>query len=163
MTLAHAGLAIAMAGMIGSSAWKQEFIGVMQPGESQELAGYSFTLEKTESLPGPNYTSLFAYFTVSKEGEAIAALAPEKRLYFVQQMPTTEAAIHTTGFSDLYAVIGDESPEGFVVRLYFEPLVPWLWWGCGLMMLGGFLSLSDRRLRIGEPAARRQATPQPAE
>lgn len=80
-------------------------------------------------------------------------LSPEKRLYVVQNQPTTEAAIYPTLWGDLYAVIGD--PEGtngaYVTRLYFNPLVLWMWIGVMLMVLGGAFSLSDRRYRVGAP------------
>jgi cytochrome c-type biogenesis protein CcmF len=84
-------------------------------------------------------------------------LTPEKRFYPVQAMPTTEAAIHSTGLADLYAVIGDPAGGGWTVRIYHEPLVPWIWAGALIMVAGGFLSLSDRRLRVGAPARKARA------
>ena len=92
------------------------------------------------------------HFTVTRDGDLVAELYPEKRFYPVQRMPTTEAAIHTTGLADLYAVIGDPQDPAqrngaWTVRLYHEPLVPWMWAGALIMMLGGLVSLSDRRLR----------------
>ncbi len=167
--LAHAGLAIAIAGMVGSSAWKVEKISVMVPGETKQLSDYVFTFEGVERLPGPNYMSQTATFTVRDgDGRLIATMTPEKRVYPVAGMPTTEAAIHTRWLADLYAVIGDaeENGPGWTVRLYYEPLVPFLWLGSLVMMLGGLVSLSDRRLRVGAP--RRKAAPlgpavQPAE
>ncbi len=90
-------------------------------------------------------------------------LTPEKRIYDVQRRETTEAAIHTTGLADLYAVIGKpDGRGGWTVRLYHEPLVPWIWAGTLIMVLGGAVSLSDRRLRVGAPAARRRRKPAPA-
>ena len=158
MSLAHAGMAVAIAGMIGSTAWKSEEVRIMRPGENVDVAGYNYTLEGVHGHQGPNYRSDIATFTVRKDGEIVASLTPEKRFYPVQQMPTTEAAIHTTGFSDLYAVIGDpDGNGGWTVRIYHEPLVPWLWVGCLLMVLGGAVSLSDRRLRVGAPTRPRRA------
>ena len=90
-------------------------------------------------------------------------LTPEKRVYDVQRRETTEAAIHTTGLADLYAVIGDpDGRGGWTVRIYHEPLVPWIWAGTLIMVAGGAVSLSDRRLRVGAPAARRRRKPAPA-
>ena len=164
MTLAHAGLAIAIFGITASSAWKQEEVLLMRPGETVTLAGYDYRFEGVERTQGPNYRSDTATFTVTEEGDYVATLTPEKRLYPVQNMPTTEAAIHTTGLADLYAVIGDPQDPGnregpWTVRLYHEPLVPWMWAGALIMMLGGLVSLSDRRLRVGMPARRRKAAP----
>jgi cytochrome c-type biogenesis protein CcmF len=141
--------------MTASAAWKGEAITVLRPGESVELARYSYRLEGVEQRQGPNYSSDTATFTVTRDGRPVAVLTPEKRLYPVQNMPTTEAAIHTTGLRDLYAVIGDpDGTGGWTVRIYHEPLLPWLWVGCLLMVLGGAVSLSDRRLRIGAPSRR---------
>ncbi len=152
MTLAHAGLGIAIAGITAAAAWKGEDVRIMRPGESLELAGYSYRLEGVERLPGPNYMSDTATFTVTRGGRLVTVLRPEKRLYPVQNMPTTEAAIHTTGLADLYAVIGDpDGTGGWTVRIYHEPLVPWMWAGALIMVLGGAVSLSDRRLRVGAP------------
>ena len=156
MTLAHCGLAIAVAGMTASSAWKAEEVRVMRPGETVVVAGYTYAFEGVQEMQGPNYISEVARFTVTQEGADPITMTPEKRFYPVQQMPTTEAAIHTTGLADLYAVIGDADGQGgWTVRIYYEPLVPWLWIGSLMMTLGGFVSLSDRRLRVGAPRRRK--------
>ncbi len=152
MTLAHAGLAIAVAGMTASSAWKIEDIRVMKPGETAEIAGYQITLVNVVDLRGPNYTAMRGTFEVHGGGKSIATLNPEKRIYDVGRMPTTEAAIRPTVLGDLYAVIGDPDGQGgFVVRLYFNPLVAWMWTGTLIMVLGAGLSLSDRRTRATSP------------
>jgi len=163
MTLAHAGLAVAIAGMTASAAWQAEEVLVMRPGEVAELGGYSYRLEGVKTVRGPNYTSDMARFTVFRDGQEFTRLTPEKRLYDVQRMETTEAAIYTTGLADLYAVIGQpDGRGGWTVRLYHEPLVPWIWAGTIIMVLGGAVSLSDRRLRVGAPARRRKPAPAPA-
>ena len=158
MTLAHAGLAIAIFGMIGASNWTEEAIEVMRPGETIELGTYSYTLEGVEEGEGPNYLRQTARFTVRKDGEEVAVLEPENRIYPVQGMPTTEAAIRTSFVEDLYAVIGEaDGAGGFAVRIYNKPLVPWLWFGSIMMVIGGFVSLSDRRLRVGAPRRKKRA------
>jgi cytochrome c-type biogenesis protein CcmF len=160
MTLAHAGLAVAMAGMIGASVWKSEVVTSLRPGETVEVAGYSLLFEGVGRLQGPNYTAERARFTVTRGGEEVAVMFPEKRVYDVRAMPTTEAAIRTTFLADLYAVIGDADGQGgWTVRVYHEPLVPWIWLGCLLMVAGGLTSLSDRRLRIGAPHRERAGKP----
>jgi cytochrome c-type biogenesis protein CcmF len=153
MTLAHLGLAVAIAGMVGAAFWKQESIALLRPGESLTLGGYEFLLEEVREVQGPNYMAQRGRFRVTRDGEVIALLSPEKRIYPVQNMPTTEAAIRSSVLRDLYTVIGDPDGTGaYTVRIYIEPLVPWLWFGSGLMVLGGLVSLSDRRLRVGAPA-----------
>ena len=156
MTIAHAGIAIVVAGITASSAWQTEKIQVLRPGETVEVAGYIFTFEGTQELQGPNYTIERGTFQVSRDGAPITRLFPERRFYPVQGRQTTEAAIYTTWFADLYAVIGDaDGEDGRVTRLYHNPLVPWIWVGAVVMAMGGAVSLSDRRHRVGAPARRR--------
>ena len=158
MTLAHAGLAITIAGVTGAGVWKVESIQSLMPGQTVNVSGFEFKFHGVKGIQGPNYRATRASFTVTKDGRPIVTLHPEKRLYMVQNQQTTEAAIHSTFWGDLYAVIGD--PEGnkgaYVTRLYFNPLVMWMWIGVMIMMLGGALSLSDRRYRIGAPKRTRQ-------
>ncbi|MSO97397.1 MAG: heme lyase CcmF/NrfE family subunit [Rhodospirillaceae bacterium] len=157
MTLAHLGMAVLIVGVTGASAWKAERIESLKPGEYIEIAGYRVTFENAQEVPGPNYRAIEGRYTVSRDGVTITTLNPEKRTYTQPPQQTTEAAIYTTGISDLYAVIGDmDGAEGaFVTRLFYEPFVPCLWYGVLLMGFGGLVSLSDRRHRLG--AARRAA------
>jgi len=155
MTLGHLGLAVAIAGMAGASGWKTESLQVMKPGETVTVAGYDFTFAGAKEGRGPNYVLVSATFTVSRNGHQIVTLKPENRVYNVSRQPTTEAAIHVTFTGDLYAVIGDQDKSGgFVTRLYFNPLVAWMWVGAIVMVFGGVLSLTDRRHRVGAPRRR---------
>ena len=131
----------------------------MAPGDTVTLAGYEFRFDGAKNGQGPNYTFTAGHFTVSKDGRVLVVLDPEKRVYNVSGQPTTEAGIEPTLLGDIYAVIGDQgtTPEGkpgFVTRLYFNPLVAWMWGGLMIMVAGGALSLSDRRHRVGAPARR---------
>ena len=158
-TVAHGALAVVVAGLTASSAWQSEKILVMRPGETVTIAGYSLAFEGVEEIQGPNYTARRGTLRVTRNGREVATLIPEKRFYPVRDSATTEAAIHTTWLADLYAVLGDgDGRGGWIVRVYHNPLVPWIWIGAILMALGGLVSLSDRRLRVGAPArARRRA------
>ena len=154
MTLAHAGLAIAIAGMTASSAWRVEKIQVMKFGDSVDVAGYTYTLNSVNEFLGPNYKATRGRFSVTRGDSFSLVLEPEKRVYSTRGMSTTEAAIHPTFLGDLYAVVGDRDKKsgGYITRLYFNPLVPWMWAGSLIMVLGAGISLSDRRHRIGAPA-----------
>ena len=168
LTIAHAGMGIAVAGMIGTSVWKTERIESLAPGQSVEVAGFEVTFDGVEDVRGPNYVAERGLLTVRRDGDFVTVLDPEKRFYPVAGMPTTEAAIRTTMLSDLYAAIGDgpDAQGRWVVRLWHHPLVPWIWVGSIVMALGGIVSLSDRRLRVGAPTRARRAAPavpQPAE
>jgi cytochrome c-type biogenesis protein CcmF len=157
MTLAHSGMAIVIAGMAGVGGWKVESIQVMKPGEIVNVAGYDYKFIGAQQGQGPNYTVIEGEFEVTQNGQHVAVLRAEKRNYPVRQMPTTEAAIHTLFTGDLYAVIGDPdgSDGGFVTRLYFNPLIAWMWGGSLIMAFGAMVSISDRRYRIGAPARRK--------
>jgi len=159
MTLGHLGLSVAIAGMAGAGAWTVESIQVMKPGDKVTVSGYEFVFEGARKGKGPNYSLVNGRFTVSRGGDHVVALDAEKRVYNVSQQPTTEAGIHTTWRGDLYAVIGDaEGSKGaYVTRLYFNPLVVWMWVGAVIMVFGGALSLTDRRHRVGAPHRRRAA------
>jgi cytochrome c-type biogenesis protein CcmF len=156
MTFAHLGIAITIAGMSGAGGWKVESIQVMKPGETVNVAGYDYTFEGARQAQGPNYTIIEGTFRVTKDGREVVTLKPEKRNYPVRQMPTTEAAIYTMFTGDLYVVIGDqEGKDGsFVTRIYFNPLIAWMWFGTLIMVFGSAISISDRRYRIGAPARR---------
>ena len=163
--LAHFGVGMLVVGIIATSAYREEHILVMKPGQTLSVAGYDVTFAGFESGRGPNYREDFADFDVTRSGTSIGRLRPSKRLYDAPPQPTTEAGIHASWRGDLYLVIGDSQPDGgYAVRAYFNPLVRFIWLGTLIMFLGGGISLSDRRLRIGVPAGRgRRAIAVPAE
>ncbi len=159
--IAHAALGITVAGITASSAWQTERIQIMRPGDTVDLAGYAVTFRGARNVEGPNYTAIRGLFDLARDGRTIAVLTPEKRSYPAERSGTTEAAIHPTFMADVYAVLGDaDGKGGWATRLYHNPLVPWIWAGAILMAVGGCVSLSDRRLRVGAPkrASRRAAT-----
>jgi cytochrome c-type biogenesis protein CcmF len=159
MTLAHLGLAGVIAGAAGASLWTSERIVTMTPGQTVDLAGYSITFDGVSDRNGPNYDAVQGVFRARRGDTPVTTLVAERRRYVVGGQETTEAAIYTMVSGDLYAVIGEPQPNGgHVVRLYFKPLVAWIWMGSAIMVLGGLLSLSDRRLRIGAPVRRRAPT-----
>ena len=147
-------------------AWQVEDIRVAQKDVPFEVGGYTLTLTDVQDVRGPNYVSTMGFVTLAKDGADIAVLNPEKRIYPVAQMPTTEAAIDYRMMRDVYVVIGDQQADGgWVIRTYIKPLANWLWLGCLLMALGGLISLTDRRFRVAAGASKRAgaAKPVPAE
>ena len=152
---AHFGLGVTIFAVSAMMSWKIEDIRVVQEGESFPLGRYEVRLDKVEEVQGPNYTSTMGWMTVLRNGEVVTVLNPEKRIYPVAQMPTTEAAIDYGFLRDVYLVLGDRQQSGgWAVRSYVEPFANWLWGGCILMALGGLLSLSDRRYRVAAGARR---------
>ena len=152
MSIAHFGVALLVAGVTASSAWRTEAIQVMRQGETVSVAGLDFLFNGVVRAEGPNYEVDRGHFTVTRGGNLVAELWPENRFYPVQQQPTTEAAIHTLWLGDLYAVVGDPAGQGgWSTRIYYNPLVSWIWLGAIVMALGGAVSVSDRRHRVGAP------------
>jgi cytochrome c-type biogenesis protein CcmF len=167
MTFAHAGMAVAVAGIAGASAWTVERIENVKPGGSVDIAGYTIALDAVNEVPGPDHNATHADIRVLKGDRLIAEMHPEKRFFPRENGTQTDVAIHTNLLADLYAVIGDpDGKGGYTLRLYHNTLVPWIWLGAGLMAFGGLVSLSDRRHRVGAPRrAQREAAAaaQPAE
>jgi cytochrome c-type biogenesis protein CcmF len=161
---AHLGVGITVVGIIATTAWQSEHILAMQPGEQVEIAGYRLEFRGTQERRGPNYSEEGGAFLVTRSGRPVTTLIAAKRLYDAPRQPTTEAAIHASLAGDLYVVLGDRQENGaYAVRLYFNPLVRCIWIGAVLMFLGGAMSLSDRRLRVGAPRSARRAAAVPAE
>jgi cytochrome c-type biogenesis protein CcmF len=150
--LAHAGLGLAVIGIVATTAWRSEAIIALKPGESAEIGGYTLAFKDVAARDGPNYREQAAVFAVTRDGRTVTELAPSKRKFTVERTDTTEAGIHASWRGDLYAVLGDPLKDGaYSIRLYFNPLVRLIWIGALVMFLGGAISLSDRRLRVGAP------------
>jgi cytochrome c-type biogenesis protein CcmF len=163
--LAHFGLGVSLLGIVCETQWGAERIASVKPGQALELRGYELRFDGLEQRQGPNYRELAGRFTVQRDGETIAVMEPAKRSFPARENATTEAALMTRGFSQLYLSLGDAGGDGAInVRLYHKPLVLLIWLGAVVMTLGGALSLSDRRLRVGAPKpARMKRVLQPAE
>ena len=154
--VAHSGLGALIFAIAAITAWEVEDIRVVKPGESWEVGRFGFTLEAVEAGQGPNYVFERAYVSVFSGDRQIAEVAPEKRVYPVARMPTTEAGIDRGFTRDVYVVIGDEQEGGgYAVRTFIKPFANWIWGGAIIMALGGALSLTDRRYRLGAPSRRR--------
>ncbi|MGH6763106.1 MAG: heme lyase CcmF/NrfE family subunit [Phyllobacterium sp.] len=155
--LAHFGLGVTLLGVVAVTAFETENVLVMKPGETLPVAGYSLRFTGLEPYQGPNFTEDQGRFELlDSAGRPQATIVSAKRLYTARQMPTTEAGIKTFVFSQLYVslgdMVGDPNSGAIVVRVWWKPLVTLIWIGALVMMLGGTVSLLDRRLRVGAPA-----------
>jgi cytochrome c-type biogenesis protein CcmF len=152
-------------GIVATTAWRSEAILAMKPGQTASIAGYTLTFKGVAPRQGPNYRERVALLEVTRNGEEVTELTPSKREFTLEKSGTTEAGIHPNWRGDLYAVLGDQLKDGgaYSIRLYFNPLVRLIWLGALVMFIGGAVSLSDRRLRVGAPRrAQTKATPVPA-
>ncbi len=150
MGLAHAGLGVFVLGVTFVSQFSIERDVRLGPGESADLAGYRFTFEGIEQVPGPNYDADRGILRVARGDRELAVLHPEKRFYRGARQVMTDADVDHTPFRDLYASLGE--PVGdqgdWALRLYYKPMMRLVWWGGVFMALGGLLAISDRRYRL---------------
>ena len=161
MLLAHFGVSVFIVGVTVVSSFSSENDVRMEPGETASAGGYSFQLDSISQVRGPNYTSARAQLTVSRDGQSVATLYPERRIYTVSRQPMTEVAIDRGLARDLYVALGEPvSATAWSIRLHHKPFVNWIWLGCLLMALGGALAVMDRRYRARRaPAAAPAHTP----
>ena len=159
MTAAHFGLAVSVAGF-AASAFDREAIEVLRPGQSMTLSGYEVRLDRVDRVKGPNFIADQATVEVRRDGVVIASLHPQRRFFPVQRQTTSETSIRTNLLADFYLALGEsDGAGGWTVRAYWKPLVPWIWIGAVIMALGGLISLTDRRWRVGAAARARATAP----
>ena len=148
MMIAHVGVAVFVFGVTMVGTYDLERDVAMQPGDSTTVRGYKFTFVGVQDVRGPNYEAARGHLEVTRDGEAVADMYPEKRIYRVQRNPMTEAAIESRIYGDLYVQLGEVISGGtWLVRIWVKPFVSWIWFGCLLMGLGGMLAITDRRYR----------------
>ena len=151
MMVAHLGVAVFIFGVTIVKTHEVERDVKMKPGDYTTIGNMRFTLREFKDVQGPNYQAvrgLVDVTDISRGDRLVARMEPEKRVYRVQTMPMTEAAIRTGLLRDLYVSLGEPVEGGaWIVRLYVKPFVDWIWGGCVLMALGGLLAATDRRYR----------------
>ncbi len=153
--LAHFGVGVLIAGITVSTAWRSERIETVHPGSQLHIAGRTLHFVGVTEGNVENYQAQRAEIVVERPGHTPFAVYPERRWYPLAQTWTTHTSITTNGFGDLYLALGDpDGKGGWVLRAYYNPLVPWVWFGALLAALGGLVSLSDRRVRMRLPTPR---------
>ncbi|MBF6650247.1 heme lyase CcmF/NrfE family subunit [Methylobacter sp. BlB1] len=156
MTLAHLGIAVFVVGITFTTVYSVERDVRMAPGETLDMSGYLFEFHGVRQSDGPNYRAEQAFVTVSHKGAQVAKLEPQKRVYRVQTMPMTEAAIDAGLFRDLFVAIGEPlGNEGaWSLRIYYKSFIRWIWLGAVFMAGGGLCAAFDRRYRYKIKEAR---------
>jgi cytochrome c-type biogenesis protein CcmF len=150
LLLAHVGLGLVVGAISTVTTWQKENIISLKPGDATMIGSYGVKLMKVDQVPGPNYDAERGTFELSYGGNIFKVMTAERRFYPVQQSQSNQTGIRTNFFSNVYIAMGEaDSNGGFTVRLYYHPMAPWLWIGGFIMALGGFVSLSDRRFRVG--------------
>jgi cytochrome c-type biogenesis protein CcmF len=150
--VAHFGIGLTLLGIVCETHWAAERIVAVKPGEMVVIRRYHLTFDGIIPRQGPNYREQAAKLTVHRNGVLLGTMTPSKRSFEARGTTTTEAALLTRGVSQLYVSLGETNADGSVaLRIYHKPLVLLIWLGALVMALGGALSLSDRRLRVGAP------------
>ncbi|RUO26353.1 heme lyase NrfEFG subunit NrfE [Aliidiomarina minuta] len=150
MVLGHVGFAVMVIGISMVQNYDIERDVRMTPGDTFTERGYTFRFEREEQLEGPNYVSDAAWFEVTKDGRYIDTMKTEKRFYHVRRQVMTQTGLQVGLFRDLYIALGDKLDDGsWAVRIHIKPFVRWIWAGALLMSIGGALSISDKRYRLG--------------
>lgn len=152
-TFAHAGLGVVVLGITAITAWQVEKVQVVKYGETVHIAGVDVEFLGVKARKGPNYNDDVGTFRISVDGKEITILESAKRLYSTPVQATTEAGIYPFWSGDLYVTLGDQAKSGgaWTLRIFFNPLAPLIWLGCVIMFIGGCISLTDRRYRVGAP------------
>jgi len=155
MVVAHAGVGVFCIGVAGVKTLEIEIDAALGPDQAIEIRGHALRMLSLQEVKGPNYRAIQARIRVSKDGRDLFDLLPEKRFYSTTQMVMTEAAIDSGLTRDLYVSLGEQLPDGrWTVKAWIKPFVDWIWAGCFLMAIGGFVAVSDRRYRAQRAAAR---------
>ncbi len=159
MLIAHVGVGVFCIGVSCVKALEVETDMALAPGQSLKIRGYEMRMAGLREIRGPNYQAIQGRIEVSRDGKAQFVLFPEKRFYDTTEMVMTEAAIDAGLTRDVYVSLGERLPDGrWTVKAWVKPFIDWIWAGCFLMAVGGFVAMSDRRYR----SARRAAALQPA-
>jgi len=163
MHLAHIGLAVAVLGVVLTTVYSVEKDLRMGAGGSYQMSGYDFQFDGVRLAQGPNYRAFEGVLHVSKNGEPVAELHPQKRNYFSGGNTMTEAAIDTGLFRDIYVALGEpmdrSNPSGdWAVRLQYKAFVVWIWLGALLMAIGGGIAVADKRYRKAKAARQVQVS-----
>ena len=155
MCLAHCGVAVTVIGIAVSSNFGLELHRRMGIGDAVALGGYTFELRELRTRQGSNFEATQAWFAVSRGGSVETTMVSEKRAYEVRDMAMTEAGIDAGFTRDLYVSLGEPLGDGdWSVRVYYKPMVRWIWLGALFMALGGVTAATDRRYRLATAAAR---------
>jgi cytochrome c-type biogenesis protein CcmF len=148
MMVAHLGVAAFCFGVTMVKSYEVEKDVKMNVGDTTTVSGYTFAFQGATEVQGPNYVAMRGLVDVTRDGQSVTQMKPEKRVYRVQQNPMTEAAISPGLTRDLYVSLGEQVEGGaWIIRVYVKPFIDWIWGGCLVMALGGFLAATDRRYR----------------
>lgn len=157
MVVAHFGVAVSLAGMAADSAFTRERLVAATYGQPYEVGPWRVVLDGVGPAIGDNWSAVEGRVTARRDDAPAILLRPQRRFYASPPTDTAEAAIKTRWNGQLYAVLGEQDAQGrWQLRLWWKPFVTLIWFGGGLIALGGALSLFGRLFRERRNARRRE-------
>ncbi|MBE8717478.1 heme lyase CcmF/NrfE family subunit [Cellvibrio polysaccharolyticus] len=160
MVLAHLGIVVSLTGVCLTSIYNDLRDVRMDIDKPVQVAEFEFVLEGVFRVPGPNYVADEAVIRVSKHGDFVREMKPQKRRYLSNGQVMTEVALDAGLFRDLYIAMGEPLNNGaWAMRVHFKPFVRWIWLGALMMAFGAGLAVADKRYRKknGDPALAAEA------
>jgi cytochrome c-type biogenesis protein CcmF len=150
--IVHLGVVFIFIGIAGA-AFNEEKLENIQPGHSLQIADYRLEYLTAKPLPKQHYGGAVARIALYKQDQPIGVLAPEKRMYWLEQQPASIPSIHSTMSEDLYVILTAVEADGSAtVKVYHNPLVNWIWFGGYTFILGALVILWPHPERPGERA-----------
>jgi cytochrome c-type biogenesis protein CcmF len=144
--IVHFGLAMMVVGIAASSAYKLESQGTLRQGESLSIGDFELKYESFRQYEKYNRTIYAATLGVYRDGTRIDEMDAERRYYVNAKQPTTEVSIRSTLVEDLYVTMpGIGKGNEITLKVAVNPLLIWIWFGSGLMVLGGILAIIPSR------------------
>lgn len=148
----HVGVLLVFIGITGNFFARETEVR-MSAGDVVEFEGRKIRLDGIDHRMRRNFDSQMALMTRTDASGRELLLWPEKRQYKGGKRETsTEVAIDSGWFEDLYVIFVDEVAETGqgVFRLHLNPLVRWIWLGGGVMVLGIAIAVwPDRKRGVG--------------
>ena len=150
MIIAHIGVAVFVCGVLVTEGTSIEKDVRLDKGESVSLGAYTFRFDGVAHTQGPNYVADQGTITVTRGDKQVAIMHPQKRQYTRTAQAQTESDMDPGFTRDLYVALGEPLGDSgaWSVRVYVKPFIRWIWLGGLLMMLGGFVTATDRRFRV---------------
>lgn len=165
--LVHLGMVLLTVGIIGSHFFQLQQDAVLKVGQDMNVAGYRLTFLGNIDDKEQDHESIASQLQIWRDGQLQSYIYPGRTFYrnFGDQ-PASQIAITTFGLTDLYVFLADwTGASQATIRVFINPLVPLVWFGGLLMLLGGVLCwwpVSTRLATARVPKATRATEPQPA-
>jgi cytochrome c-type biogenesis protein CcmF len=146
MVISHLGVAVAMAGAAADASLTRETLAAARIGQVLSVGPWQVRFTGVDPVAGPNWTAIEGHLVATRGGTSIR-LDPQSRYFNSPPTETNEAAITTRLDGQLYTVIGRREGDRWQLRLWWKPMVTFIWLGGALIALGGLMALIGRLWR----------------